>query len=304
MNLSLSVRLRALSRLLFPPVLLALFVLLLFQPAFSSEATLARLVFFARSVFPSLFAALCLSGLLVSSPPARALYRFPFGVELTALLLGVLCGFPVGARTAVQLYEEGRISKDRAEFLCGFSNLASLPFLVGVVGSALFGDVRFGVRLALLQAASALLTAGVLYALFRPSCHGIRAPAGQPAGMGISAVARAVAGSAHTMLELGGMLIFFGVAADLLLHVSGIDPAGVRAAVLQSALEFSSGVARASALGGEGGKLLAAAAVGFSGLCVWAQIAAVTRGKLSLRPYLLGKSFQCALLPLLVKLFA
>lgn len=301
--MNLSLRLRALTRLLFPSLLFGMFVLLLFEPAFSSEATLARLGFFVRSVFPSLFAALCLSGLLVSSPPARALYRFPFGVELTALLLGVLCGFPVGARTALQLYEEGRISKARAEFLCGFSNLASLPFLVGVVGSTLFGDVGFGVRLSLLQAASALLTAGVLYALLRPSCHGIR-PEEKNVGIGISDVARTVAGSAHTMLELGGMLVFFGVAADLALHVSGLDPNGAWAAFLQSALEFSSGVARASALNAGSAKLLTAAAVGFSGLCVCAQIAAVTRGKLSLRPYLLGKSVQCALLVLLVKLFA
>lgn len=301
--MNLSLRLRSLSRLLFPLLLFALFIFLLLEPAFSSEATVARLRFFVGSVFPSLFAALCLSGVLVASPPARALYRFPFGVELTALVLGVLCGFPVGARTALQLYEGGQISKTRAEFLCGFSNLASLPFLVGVVGSTVFKDVGFGVRLALLQAASALLTAGVLYALFRPSCHGIRRE-GKQAGIGLSAVARTVAGSAHTMLELGGMLIFFGVAADLALHVSGIDPQGVWAVVLQSALEFSSGVARAAALNGEAGKLLAAAAVGFSGLCVYAQVAAVTRGKLSLRPYLFGKLLQCVLLALFVKLFA
>lgn len=303
MNPSLSFRLRGLPRLLLPLLLLFLFGLLLSEPALSAEATLARLGFFLRSVFPSLFAPLCLSGLLAVSPPARALYRFPFGVELTALLLGVLCGFPVGARTALQLYEEGAITKTRAEFLCGFSNLASLPFLVGVVGNALFGDIGFGVRLALLQASSALLTAGVLYALFRPSCHGVSAEK-SAVGIGISHLARTVAGSAHTVLELGGMLIFFGVAADLTLHVSGVSPDGVGAAVLQSLLEFSSGIARAAALDGEGGKLLTAAAVGFSGLCVCAQIAAVTRGKLSLRPYLSGKLIQCALLVLLVKLFA
>lgn len=300
--MNLSLRLRTLPRLLGPLFLLALFVALLVQPAFASEATLARLLFFGRAVFPSLFAALCLSGLLVSSPPARALYRFPFGVELTALLLGVLCGFPVGARTALQLYEGGQISKKRAEFLCGFSNLASLPFLVGVVGSTLFGDVVFGIRLALLQTASALLSAGALYALLRPSCRGIReAPAGN-AGVGISAVARAVAGSAHTMLELGGMLVFFGVAADTAVRAAGWHT-GVPAALLQSLLEFSSGVARAAELGGLSGRTVASAAVGFSGLCVCAQIAAVTRGKLSLRPYLLGKLLQSALMPLLIWVF-
>lgn len=106
------------------------------------------------------------------------------------------------------------------------------------------------------------------------------------------------------MLELGGMLVFFGVTADLAVHVSGAAPGGIRAAMLQSALEFSSGVAQAAALGGDAGKLLAAASVGFSGLCVCAQVAAVTKGKLSLRPYLFGKLLQCALLPLCVKLFA
>lgn len=302
--MNLSLRLRILPQLLFPLLLLSFFVLLLFQPAFASEATLARLLFFGRAVFPSLFVSLCLSGLLVSSPPARALYRFPFGVELTALLLGILCGFPVGARTAVQLYEGGQISKSRAEFLCGFSNLASLPFLVGVVGSTLFGDVRFGIQLALLQTATALLVAGVLYAFLRPSCRGIRSVSTGGADAGISAVARAVAGSAHTMLELGGMLVFFGVAADTAVRSFGWQSNSIRAALLQSTLEFSSGVARAAALDGQTGRLLAAMAVGFSGLCVCAQIAAVTRGKLSLRPYLFGKLLQSVLLPLFVLLFA
>ncbi len=301
--MNLSAGLRRASRCIFMLFPLALFALLLTHPSLSASLTLGRLTFFVKSVFPSLFVSLCLSGLLVSSPPARALYRFPFGVELTGLALGVLCGFPVGARTAVQLYEEGQISKVRAEFLCGFSNLASLPFLVGVVGSTLFEDVRFGVRLALLQLLAALLAAGVLYVVLRPSCGGVRVSPVQTE-TGISAVARTVAGSAHTMLELGGMLVFFGTSADLLLHLSGISPDGVGAAILQGLLEFSSGVERAAALGGKTGRLLAAGIVGCAGLCVCAQVSSVTRGKLSLRPYLLGKLLTGAFLLLLAELFA
>ncbi len=301
--MNLSVGLRRTSRLLFPLFPLALFVLLLAHPSLSASLTLGRLTFFVKAVFPSLFGSLCLSGLLVSSPPARALYRFPFGVELTGLALGVLCGFPVGARTAVQLYEEGRISKARAEFLCGFSNLASLPFLVGVVGSTLFGDVGFGVRLAVLQLLAALLAAGVLFAVLRPSCGGVRVPSART-DVGVGAVARAVAGSAHTMLELGGMLVFFGASADLLLQISGLSPDGVGAAVLQGLLEFSSGVGRAAEIGGRTGRLLAAGTVGCAGLCVCAQVASVTRGKLSLRPYLLGKLLTGAFLLLFAALFA
>lgn len=266
------------------------FVLLLCKPRLASEVTLERLVFFAKTVFPSLFVSMCLSSMLVASPIARVLYRVPFGVECTVFVLGVLCGFPVGARCAVMLYQNRQISKKRAEFLCGCTNLASLPFLIGVVGSALFDDMMLGVRLAALQTGCALVTGIVLYAVMRPDCKGVHQTAVFPA----PSVSVAVARSAHTMPELGGMLVFFGVAADLLCRITGIS--GIPAVLLQGALEFSSGCARAAEYGGEVGVLLATLSVGFSGFCVCSQVAAVTEGKLSIKPYVLGKLLQAALM--------
>lgn len=274
-------------------LLFSFFVLLLAEPTFASEAAFARLSFFVRAVFPSLFVSLCLSGMLVSMPIVRALYRFPFGVEITVFLLGVFCGFPVGARCASLLYEEGKISKKRAEFLCGFSNLASLPFLVGVVGNTLFDDALFGVHLALLQMGCALLVGILLFFLLRPNCRGLETVSGQGTGQNL---ASAVASGAHTMLELGGMLVFFGVAADCAEHFIGLR--GWQAVLVQGILEFSSGCASASSYGGDVGRLLAVFAVGFSGLCVLSQVSAVTKGKLSLRPYLLGKLLQAGAMAL------
>ena len=265
-------------------LLCAFFVLLLCKPRLTGELTFARLSFFVHTVFPSLFVSLCLSGMLVTSPAARVLYRFPFGVECTVFVLGVLCGFPVGARCALLLYRGGVITKRRAEFLCGCTNVASLPFLIGVVGSTMAGDMAFGVRLAALQAACAALAGGCLYFVFRPLCNGVQMPAVQET---IPTVSASVAKGAHTMLELGGMLIFFGVAADVLIQISSLQ--GVGAVLLSGLLEFSSGCADALAYGGEVGTLLAVLAVGCSGLCVFSQVASVTEGELSMRPYLLGK---------------
>ncbi len=271
-------------------ILGAFFVLLLVKPRLASEVTFARLSFFVRAIFPSLFVSLCLSGMLVTSPIVRVLYRFPFGAECTVLALGVLCGFPVGARSAILLYQNGCITKKRAEFLCGFTNLASLPFLVGVVGSTLYGDMAFGMRLAVLQAVCALLTGVLLFLILRPDCKGVeKAVRSTPQG-----VSFAVASGAHTMLELGGMIVFFGVAADVLGQTAGLG--GVPAVLLKSVLEFSSGCSAASEYGGEAGALLATLSVGFSGLCVMSQVAAVTGGKLSMRPYVLGKLIQTALM--------
>ena len=279
---------------LFP---IAFFLFLLFFPAVAGEAVLSRTVFFITKVFPTLFPALCLSGMLVASPMAKRLYRFPFGVEGTLLLLGVLCGFPVGARSAMQLYEVGKITKRRAEFLCGFSNLASAPFLLGVVGNSLFESPALGWRFLALQTVCALLTAGVLYLCLRPPCPGITEDGRREAPL-LSHITAAT----RTVAEVGGMLIFFGTAgvcAGSLLRLSGIP-----AVLLSSLFEFSAGCNQASALGGRAGELLAALSVGFSGLCVLGQVAAVTKGKLSLLPYLGGKVIQTALMGVLFFLFA
>lgn len=270
-------------------VLGAYFVLLLCKPRLAGEVTLARLSFFVRTVFPSLFVSMCLSGMLVTSPIVQVLYRFPFGVECTVFALGVLCGFPVGARSALLLYQNGQIAKKRAEFLCGFANLASLPFLIGVVGSTLFEDMTLGMRLAGLQAVCALAAGVVLYLVLCPDCCGISA-----APSGGQSVSASVASSAHTMLELGGMIVFFGVGADMITRLTDIS--GVPAVLLQGFLEFSSGCAGASAYGGTVGVILATLSVGFSGLCVFSQVASVTKGALSMRPYVAGKLIQTALM--------
>ena len=270
-------------------VLGAYFVLLLCKPRLASEVTLARLSFFVRTVFPSLFVSMCLSGMLVTSPIVQVLYRFPFGVECTVFALGVLCGFPVGARSALLLYQNGQITKKRAEFLCGFANLASLPFLIGVVGSTLFEDMTLGMRLAGLQAVCALAAGVALYIVLRPDCRGIAA-----APSGGQSVSASVASSAHTMLELGGMIVFFGVGADMITRLTDIS--GVPAVLLQGFLEFSSGCAGASAYGGTVGVILATLSVGFSGLCVFSQVASVTKGVLSMRSYVAGKLIQTALM--------
>ena len=265
------------------------FCLLLCKPRLTSEVTFARLSYFVHTVFPSLFVSLCLSGILVTSPLTRVLYRFPFGVEITVFLLGVLCGFPIGARSAHLLYQNGLISKKRAELLCGFTNLASLPFLIGVVGSTLFDDMALGMRLAGLQVVCALATGMVLYGVLRPDCRGIVSTSAN-----VQSISAAVAGGAHTMLELGGMIVFFGVAADMLSKTIGID--GIPAVLLQGFLEFSSGCASASAYGGKIGVILTTLSVGFSGLCVLSQVSSVTKGALSMRPYVAGKLIQSALM--------
>ena len=56
------------------------------------------------------------------------------------LFFGFLCGFPLGAKCAVQLYEKGKLSRENAQYLLCFSNNIGpaymLGFFLGEIASA------------------------------------------------------------------------------------------------------------------------------------------------------------------------
>ena len=92
----------------------------------------------AETVIPALFPFMVVSGLLVSlgfgewlSPRLSglmgSLFRLP-GSAASALLLGFVGGYPIGARTAADLYREGLLTKAEAGRLLTFCNNSIPPF--------------------------------------------------------------------------------------------------------------------------------------------------------------------------------
>lgn len=111
----------------------------------------------AENVIPSLFPHLVLSELFVSNLSFSSngsrfsrffcrLFRLP-SAAAPVILIGAICGFPVGARLSAQLYREGFINKEDAEILCAYANNTGPAFVISGVGAALFGSVRIGVFL-------------------------------------------------------------------------------------------------------------------------------------------------------------
>lgn len=50
-----------------------------------------------------------------------------------AIVMGFLCGFPMGARTACDLQKKGRISKSEAEYLLAFCNNIGPTYFFGII---------------------------------------------------------------------------------------------------------------------------------------------------------------------------
>ena len=147
-------------------------VLFLAEAGFVRAAAAEALSLCAGSVIPALFPFLVVSSLLLSlglgellSPMLAGLMEPLFrvdGVGSSALLLGLVGGYPIGAKTAADLYRGGRLSRPEAERLLAFCNNSNPVFLVSVLGSGVFGSVRVGVWLWLIHIFSALVT-GILF---------------------------------------------------------------------------------------------------------------------------------------------
>lgn len=66
---------------------------------------------------------------------------------LTAVLIGNICGFPIGGKITSELYARGAITKSDGEKLLAYSNNPSPSFIIGSVGGIMYGDMRVGLLL-------------------------------------------------------------------------------------------------------------------------------------------------------------
>ena len=129
--------LRTLTRAKYRDAILAAALLcagagLLFYSRQSMDAARQGLSLCANVIVPSLFPFFVLSSLVVELGMAgylgRALERVMYplfrvgGPGAGALVLGFIGGYPVGARTAIGLYQSGQCSKAEAERMLAFCN--------------------------------------------------------------------------------------------------------------------------------------------------------------------------------------
>lgn len=282
-------------------LVLAAFFYLLFHPALVSESVTRSIYLCVRVIVPSLFIFMVLSRVIIAMPFTTRFFGKlgRYGIEATVLTLGLLCGFPVGAKCAVFLYECGTVSKKRAEFICAFTNGASASFLIGYIGGALYSDIAVGVRLFLFQIITALTTAVILRVLFMKKEDFTFVPIPEQEKRG--GFTEAVIDSTFTMISVCALIITFSLLGELFLSL--VKTNQISSVLIKGFFEFSSGIASAAAIGAEPAFLMIGLFVGFSGLCVIMQVISVISGKLSAKMYLAGRLINTAIFGLLSLLF-
>ena len=150
------------------------------------------LTLWATAVVPSLFPFFVATELLsytnvvsslgrIFSKMMRPVFGVP-GEAAFAFLMGLISGYPVGAKITTQFIEQGICTKEEGERMLAFTNNSGPLFIIGTVGITLFGNSTIGILL-LVTHILAGITVGVVLNLFskkkvKPHCP--RAPNGRP----------------------------------------------------------------------------------------------------------------------------
>ena len=297
---------------------------LMLYPQPSMEAAKSGLALCYNVIIPSLFPFFVLSSLVVELGLAGYLGRLLEGLMRP---LFHVSGYPVGAKTAISLYENGMCTKTEAERLLAFCNNSGPAFILGVVGAGVFASSRVGVLLYLAHAAASICI-GILFRFYkagptarreerqsRPQFHAQRFT---------TAFTGSIKNSFLSTLNICAFVVFFTVVIQLLIRSGflpglaqvlgtvlapfGLTPEWAQR-LLTGALEISSGVWTLSGDGTLSGKLiLAAFMLGWAGISVHCQVLSFIGGSgLSVGTYLVGKLLHGGLsalfIAVLVRLF-
>ncbi len=284
-----------------------IFALFLRSPQIAAEYTERGLLLCAKTVIPSLFPFMVISEIIVSSgigdtvgKPFGRFTRKVFGISgpsACAVILGALCGFPIGAKTAVSLYDRGSIDRRELSRLLTFCNLAGAAFLISTVGVSIWSSATFGIGLYCVQLIAAVLIGA--WGKQRDNADAVHFPCAKRRNeISFSIFTRAAAASANGMLVICAYVAFFSALVGSLGEViSPVIPSKSVTAFFYALFEISSGVSYAAAADSVFvGALLSAFAVGWSGLSVHFQIMSICDGRgVSFFPYLRAKAAQAIL---------
>lgn len=231
----------------------------------------------------------------------------------SALVLGLIGGYPVGAQAAVELYKKGQCSKTEAERMLAFCNTSGPAFILGAVGAGIFADSRVGVLLYLIHAVAAICV-GILFRFYKTGDFGTEHSVQMSAGTKRFSVAftHSVKKSFASVLNICAFVVLFAVIIRMLRQAGVLRglaalfaPFGLGTVwgerLLTGILEVSSGVWSLAAGDPSAGSITAAAfMLGWGGLSVHCQVLSFAGDSgLSMKPYFLGKMLHGILSALL-----
>lgn len=264
-------------------------------------------------IIPSLYAMMIISPLLIKSGIISFVSGFfgnlgkiLFGMEksvFSIFLFSMLAGYPVGTKMLCTAYENGIITRRRAEIFSGLCYGAGSAFVFGCISGRLFSTSAVG-KIILISAVGAniILAFGVSF-FMRKGCGNQK----NKGDINITSdmLTECVINGGRSIAEICFTVTAFAVISEILGYSGIISHIGTAvSAVTGLSLSDSSQLIRAfldvTAVDGFSYGNFAllpylSALVSFGGVCVVFQISAVASGKLSIKPLVIMRGISALL---------
>lgn len=243
----------------------------------------------------------------------RPLFNVP-GIGAYALLMGVISGYPVGAKIVTNFRNHHLCTKEEAERLITFTNNSGPLFILGTVGITLFYDTSIGLLL-LFTHLSACISVGIIFRFWRTKEFKKRNENTLESTVTFHSLgevlSKSILSAINSVVLIGGFIVLFGIILSILqkahiltllnnlllpcFHLLHINTELV-IPILTGILELTNGVASVSCIANKnlGINVIACAfLLGFGGISILLQVLSIiSKSDISIKPYILGKLLQ------------
>jgi len=222
------------------PLILVIFTgsLILFSNTNLSAAK-SGLVLWANSVVPSLFPFFVATELLshtnITYYLGKILNRFmkPIfnirGEGCFAFIMGIISGYPMGAKIAANFRENNVCSREECERLLSFTNNSGPLFIIGTVGIGMFGNSTTGFLL-LITHLLAAISVGIIFRFWKFNIKSQTLSnkyVNSKDNISLSnlggIIGNSISNSINTILLIGGFVVLFSVIISILQNSHFLD---------------------------------------------------------------------------------
>ena len=277
---------------------------ILVYPAEALKAAREGLNLWLNVMIPTLLPFLILTGILVQTDqisrllaPLKKLWKIVLGISPAgayAVLVGMLCGYPMGAKTTSDLYENGEITKNEAEYLLTFVNQPSPVFVrTYLCQICLNGSVPF-CRMLLILLVSEWMTAQFFrFIVFRKKNYFRKETFTKKETPVISSLGAfldvSIMNGFETITRLGGYILMFSIWSACISR--WYIPHSVPGYLLTGILELTTGLYRLQllVLPDITKGMLAVFLTACGGICITAQTRSLVTKELSVKFYIVAK---------------
>ena len=290
-------------------------------------AVKSGLLLWANSVVPSLFPFFVATELLMHTNIINIIgnllnkYMMPLfkisGKGAFAFIMGIISGYPVGAKIATNFRKNNICSKTECERLLSFTNNSGPLFIIGTVGILMFKSTTIGILLFITHLLASI-SVGIIFRFWKSKnsnnldTNFIDKKSSKKTYASISnlgaVLADSITSSISTILLIGGFVVIFSSVISIL-KASGfikiisllISPffsylnidVDFIPALLTGFLEITNGINAISVIACKKisiNIIFTAFLLGFGGISVFLQVFSITsKTDLSIKPYIYGK---------------